>query len=375
MGAVFFIGTIMRTTLLVTVLVILHLVSCAGKKPHEKLTDKLKCMCDCDAATDPKMCDCKCQQPKTICAPGYSKVCPEMDGKCGKDTKTPLCPADIFGLLESSGRALDNWVVVKEVEERKPEIGAAVRSPRKKQRWTGVEVKCDKIPKFKCDFIVDYAPGEVTDFKAAKCTHRKNIKKCPITLETDDGCTIKAFLYNKQKDIFTKGRIAIECDWTTTAAPTTTPGATTTDPEALPPVEAVGDGCTCVPDFAMNMLASGIVGATGRNAGKEDRKRGRVTQEVRCEGIPKFKCDFIYDYEPCSRINEISANKCNHRKDVKKCPIKLETKDGCIINALLTNKGAKMIVGKSKIKWGDNPLTGFMSRCVCLPDLMDSVSV
>merc|ERR1719334_390325 len=110
----------MRTTLLVTVLVILHLVSCAGKKPHEKLTDKLKCMCDCDAATDPKMCDCKCQQPKTICAPGYSKVCPEMDGKCGKDTKTPLCPADIFGMLESTGRALDNWVVVKEVEERKP---------------------------------------------------------------------------------------------------------------------------------------------------------------------------------------------------------------------------------------------------------------
>merc|ERR1719334_1718978 len=222
----------MRTTLLVTVLVILHLVSCAGKKPHEKLTDKLKCMCDCDAATDPKMCDCKCQQPKTICAPGYLKVCPEMDGKCGKDTKAPLCPKDIFGLLESTGRALDNWVVVKEVEERKPELGAAVRSPRKKQRWTGVEVKCDKIPKFKCDFIVDYAPGEVTDFKAAKCTHRKNIKKCPITLETDDGCTIKAFLYNKQKDIFTKGRIAIECDWTTTAAPTTTPGATTTIPDA-----------------------------------------------------------------------------------------------------------------------------------------------
>ena len=74
-----------------------------------------------------------------------------------------------------------------------------------------------------------------------------------------------------------------------------------------------------------------------------------MTKEVACKGVPKFKCDFIFDYEACSRINKLEANKCNHRNDVTKCPLKLETKDGCIIDTLLTNKGAKMIAGKTKI--------------------------
>ena len=42
---------------------------------------------------------------------------------------------------------------------------------------------------------------------------------------------------------------------------------------------------------------------------------------------------------------------CDYRKDVtkSKCPLQLETKDGCIIDTLLTNKGAKIIAGKTKI--------------------------
>eukprot|EP00091_Calanus_sinicus_P000288 TRINITY_DN1021_c0_g1_i18.p1 TRINITY_DN1021_c0_g1~~TRINITY_DN1021_c0_g1_i18.p1 ORF type:complete len:132 (-),score=34.51 TRINITY_DN1021_c0_g1_i18:36-431(-) len=131
----------------------------------------------------------------------------------------------------------------------------------------------------------------------------------------------------------------------------------------------------------MSMLSAGMTGVEARQAEvteepeRENRKRGRVTQEVRCKGVPKFECDFIYDYEACSRVNTLDAAKCTHRKDVKKCPVKLETKDGCIIDTLLTNKGAKIIAGKTKISWGDNPLTGFMTRCVCLPDMVESVSV
>merc|ERR1712002_273647 len=251
---------------------------------------------------------------------------------------------------------------------------------RKKDRITGFEVKCDKIPKFKCDFIIDHTPTAVTSLKVSKCTHRKNFEKCPVILTTKMGCTVKAFLYNKQKDVFAKGKVSIECtDFTTTPAPTTT---TTTAEQVYPPTKAVGDGCICVPDFAMLMLAGGGTGGDSRQLNvteeepeREERKRGRVTKEVACKGVPKFTCDFIFDYEACSRVNKLQASKCNHRKDVKKCPIQFETKDGCIIDALLTNKGAKIIAGKTKISWGDNPMTGFMTRCVCLPEMVNSVSV
>merc|ERR1712142_749084 len=160
--------------------------------------------------------------------------------------------------MEPAGRTLNSWIQVKEAEERSFDTGEPVLDPRKKDRIDNVEVKCDKIPKFKCDFIVDHTPTKVTSLKASKCTHRKNFKKCPITLTTKMGCTIKAFLYNKQKDVYAKGKMTIECDsFTTTAAPTTT--ATTTE-AVYPPKKAVGDGCTCVPDFAMEMLMRGITG-------------------------------------------------------------------------------------------------------------------
>merc|ERR1719435_920935 len=220
-------------------------------------------------------------------------------------------------MMEPAGRALDNWIQVKEVEERSVDLAPPVTAPpmesRKKDRITGFEVKCDKIPKFKCDFIIDHTPTAVTSLKVSKCTHRKNFKKCPVTLTTKMGCTVKAFLYNKQKDVFAKGKVSIECtDFTTTPAPTTT---TTTAEEVYPPTKAVGDGCVCVPGFAMLMLAGGITGVESRQSNITDRqvsvtiteegelpkitprKRGRVTKEVACKGVPKFTCDFIFDYE------------------------------------------------------------------------------
>ena len=87
-------------------------------------------MCDCDDWAVKGQCECECKQPRTECGPGYTKVCPEKDGKCGADTKAPLCPKDIFDFMEPAGRALDNWVQVKEVEDRNTDIGAPVKNPR-----------------------------------------------------------------------------------------------------------------------------------------------------------------------------------------------------------------------------------------------------
>jgi len=369
----------MRTLLIVIITVLYQTQYILGG--HDDTMQRTKCLCDCDDWSVKGECDCKCKDRRTECAPGYTKICPEKDGKCVGDTKAPLCPKDIFGMMEPAGRTLNSWIQVKEVEERSSfDLPPPVKDDRKKDRIDNVEVKCDKIPKFKCDFIVDHTPTKVTSLKASKCTHRKNFKKCPITLTTKMGCTIKAFLYNKQKDVYAKGKMTIECDsFTTTAAPTTT--ATTTE-AVYPPKKAVGDGCTCVPDFAMEMLMRGITGVDNRQINetigeeepeREDRKRGRVTKEVSCKGVPKFTCDFIFDYEACSRINKLQASKCDHRKDVKKCPLTLETKDGCIIDTLLTNKGAKIITGKTSISWGGSPPTGFMTRCVCLPEMVNSV--
>ena len=74
--------------------------------------------------------------------------------------------------------------------------------------------------------------------------------------------------------------------------------------------------------------------------------RGRVTQQVQCKGVPKFDCDFIFDYEACSRLNSFRVANCGHRKpvlncsvlflhlpvQVKKCPVELVTRDGCVIS-------------------------------------------
>jgi len=345
-------------------------------------TKAVKCLCECDDWQTKGACECECKAPRTVCAPGYTKVCPEKDGKCLGETKAPLCPKDIFGMLKPATRSLDRWVQVKEVEDRSEwSVDVPARDPRKRERVKQT-VKCPDIPKFKCDFIIDYTVSKVTSFKAGKCTHRKNFKKCPVEIETKDGCKIAAFLYNKQKEVYAKGKMSVDCPFTTTAPPTTTGSGTTTEApvEMKPPV---GDGCTCVPDFAMLMMAAGLPLAQARQEevteepARESRIRGKVRQEVQCKGVPKFECDFIYDYEPCSRINTFKASKCNHRKDVKKCPIKLATKDGCEINTIITNKGKKMIASptKTKISWGKEENFGFMQRCVCLPEMVDSVSV
>merc|ERR1740128_1594913 len=347
-----------------TLLAVVLTASCLSQAvlgSYDDMTKRRKCICECEDWQQIGPCECECKDPKTECAPGYTKVCPEEDGKCKGDTPEPLCPKDIFGLLGPAERALDGWVHVKEVEER-AEVATPVRNPRKRSRIEDQAVRCPGIPKFRCDFIIDYAPASVTSFKAVKCTHRKNIERCKVKVETKDGCTVTAFLYNKQATIIARGKITIECPYTTTAAPTTTPGET---PVAmLPPVATVGDGCTCVPDFAMSMLSSGVETrqAASEEPQRETRVQGKVTQEVQCKGIPKFECDFVYDYEACSRINTLNAIKCTHRKDVKKCPIKLVTRDGCEINTIITNKGAKMLTSptKSKIAWGADELTGFM---------------
>jgi len=358
-------------TLLIVLLTVLYQVQGA----FDDKTKSQRCLCECDNWEVKDLCECECKAPRTVCGPGYTKVCPEKDGQCSGDTKSPLCPKDIFGMFEPAGRALDNWVQVKEVEERS-DIGEPVMSDRKRDK-INQEVRCPDIPKFKCDFIIDFSYSKVTSFKASKCTHRKNFKKCPVEIETKDGCKITAFLYNKQKKVYAKGKMAIDCPFTTTAAPATTgSGTTEAAVEMTPPV---GDGCTCVPDFAMLMMAAGVAAPEGRQDEPEkmSRIRGKVTQEVQCKGVPKFECDFIFDYEACGRINTFKASKCTHRKEVKKCPIKLVTKDGCEINTIISNKGSKMIASptKTKISWGAEELTGFMKRCVCLPDMVDSVSV
>jgi hypothetical protein len=43
---------------------------------------------------------------------------------------------------------------------------------------------------------------------------------------------------------------------------------------------------------------------------------GRIEgKELKCgKGIPKFKCDFIFDYEPYGEVIAFRAAKCNHRQ-------------------------------------------------------------
>ena len=47
----------------------------------------------------------------------------------------------------------------------------------------------------------------------------------------------------------------------------------------------------------------------------EERGRVKVVQkEVKCgKGIPKFKCDFIFDYEPYGEVSSFKASKCTHK--------------------------------------------------------------
>ena len=141
--------------------------------------------------------------------------------------------------------------------------------------------------------------------------------------------------------------------------------------------------------------------------------RNRIPMEIRCKGVPKFNCTFLFDTDeycdqvlansyhssspnlsvtknPCYRgiiclsifiieividnsdywqVINMKATQCNHRKDVNKCPITLNTKViiikiinivanamslklitninfqlGCELKTTITNKGAKILV-------------------------------
>merc|ERR1712018_132696 len=85
-------------------------------------------------------------------------------------------------------------------------------------------------------------------------------------------------------------------------------------------------------------------------------------------GFPKFNCTFLFDTDQyCDQVINMKATQCNHRKDVDKCPITLNTKLGCELKTTITNKGAKILVSpKIDISGGATRPAGFMDSCVCI---------
>merc|ERR550517_87254 len=100
----------------------------------------------------------------------------------------------------------------------------------------------------------------------------------------------------------------------------------------------------------------------------ENWVRNRIPMEIRCKGVPKFNCTFLFDTdEYCDQVINMKATQCNHRKDVDKCPITLSTKLGCELKTTITNKGAKILVSpKIEISGGATRPAGFMDSCVCI---------
>merc|ERR1712192_145374 len=90
--------------------------------------------------------------------------------------------------------------------------------------------------------------------------------------------------------------------------------------------------------------------------GGENWVRNKIPMEIRCKGVPKFNCTFLFDTdEYCDQVINMKATKCNHRKDVDKCAI------------TLTTKGAKILVSpKIEISGGATRPAGFMDSCVCI---------
>merc|ERR1719431_695323 len=318
----------------------------------------LSCECPCGALSPSSLCPCDCQAPRTVCREGFARVCPqkftgceaEEEAFCSKDAKKAV--KYLKGKTQSGGgRMLDLEEERYDGEER-----GRVKVVQK-------EVKCGKgIPKFKCDFIFDYEPyGEVSSFKASKCTHKKKIEKCPVKLALKDGCKIEVLLSNKGSKMETVGRWKLQCP-VTTPNPTATTVATTTQAtttiglysHAGENVTVVGDGCVCVPSFLVSLgkpkpqLRAKKPGKKpGNKPGKPGKPgkpekpgpadtvwvRNRITKEVRCKGVPKFNCTFKFDTdEYCDMVFDMEALQCNHRKPVVKCPIVLTTKIGCKVN-------------------------------------------
>ena len=106
-----------------------YMIYDASSQVPDTSLQKTRCVCDCEDWSTRGQCDCKCKERRTECAPGYAKICPEKDGKCGGDTKSPLCPKDIFAMMEPAGRALDNWIQVREGDERSFDLGDPLTAP------------------------------------------------------------------------------------------------------------------------------------------------------------------------------------------------------------------------------------------------------
>jgi len=325
----------------------------------------------------------KCEMRPTDCYPGFTKVCPQKITGC-EDGEDEFCRKDARAAVKAMlGLTASGRSILEPMDRARGKVTQ--------------EMKCGKgIPKFSCTFIFDYDPyGEVTSFRATKCNHRKKIEKCQAIVETSSGCTIRVLLSNKGSKMETVGNWKLECPATTpnptaTTVVTTTPTTTTAGPysHAGDNVTVIGDGCACVPDFFIGLSRAPLMraknpggkpskpGKPGKPGGGkpferpegENWVRNRIPMEIRCKGVPKFNCTFLFDTdEYCDQVINMKATQCNHRKDVDKCPITLNTKLGCELKTTITNKGAKILVSpKIEISGGATRPAGFMDSCVCI---------
>jgi len=346
------------------------------------------CMCPCERDSS-FQCECECAYPKTVCEFGFTKVCPEKVTGCGAARK--FCPKKavaIAQLLEdgvgSSRKGRPNKPSKPSkpskpnVKPSKPVNKPPTASKPGKATITVEDIKCKdtkgkNVPKFSCLFKLDYYPGVSADIKSIKCTHKKSFVRCPVTLETEDGCKVKVQLVNKLANVNTIGKVQLDCP----------EGMQTVKPAATKPVEittlapyghagenitVLGDGCSCIPDFFAALTSLPETRAIVEERAKNDMDRFRVTQEVRCKGIPKFECTFFGATDKyCDEVEDVRAAQCNHREEIKRCPVTVITKTGCKVEVLLTNKGEKMLVSdKIKVSGGPQATKGFMESCVCI---------
>lgn len=340
------------------------------------------CMCPCERDSS-FQCECECAYPKTVCEFGFTKVCPEKVTGCGDARK--FCPKKAMAIaqvlkdgIESSRKGKPSKPSKPNVKPSKPVNKPATANKPGKATITMEDVKCqDKkgknVPKFDCLFKLDYSPYSSAEIQSIKCTHKKSFVRCPVTLETEDGCKVKVLIQNKLAQVETIGKVQLECPdgLQTVATEATVPVEMTT----LAPyshsgenITVLGDGCSCIPDFFATLTTLPETRAIVEERAKQDWDRFRTTQEVQCKGVPKFTCTFFLGTDKyCDEVDDMRAAQCDHREEVKKCPVTVITKTGCKVEATITNKGAKMLVSpKIKVSGGPTATKGFMESCVCI---------
>jgi len=349
--------------------------------------------CSCTNPDNPRDCmcpDCMCLTPKTVCGDGFTKVCPEKIDGCN-DGETTICKEDTLEAAEAIPGLLSGVTASRK--------DFSIRTEERKLKWlepsnrgdtirhrVRQEIKCDGIPKFRCDFYIDYIPyGEVVKFRAGRCTHKKNFSKCKITIPTDSGCEVTTNIYNKRGEVHPQGKMRLLCPETTPAATITAPATTASTTEnpyghAGEGIKVIGDGCQCIPDSMMSLHQAASARAMNHVEYKEvaqvrddtsgqNMTRTRITKEIKCfTGIPIFTCIFSFDSnEFCDKIMNFRARNCTHRVEFERCPVTLETDQGCKIKTKITTKGYKMLVSpNTSISGGMTRTKGFLENCVCL---------